>query len=248
MIKKIKEIVLLAGEIVQEGFAKPKNIRVKTTDIDVVTEYDTRVEEFLKEQFEIEFPDFVFLGEESDNVKDQKTNNLKNFIIVDPIDGTTNFVKGFPYVGISVAVYKDAKPFYGVVYNPILKEYYEALSGSGESFCNGESISVYKGEQKKQLCAVYKSARKINPTQEELDVLDALSEEYLEQRRLHSAALECCYVAKGIYGLYAVNNIKPWDVAAGMIIAKEAGAHISDIYHNPIDDILSVNNIKISVL
>ncbi len=97
------------------------------------------VEEFLKEKFKKEFSDFNIIAEESDN------SNLKfdNSIIIDPIDGTTNFVNKVPHTAISVGVYKNKKPYMGVVYNPILDELYYAKVNKG-AYLNKKKIEVSK--------------------------------------------------------------------------------------------------------
>lgn len=246
MFQKIKEIVALGGDIITEGFGNPSAIKEKLNETDLVTEYDTRVEEYLRERFAEEFPDFEFIGEESGDLEDYvNKKHLKNYFIVDPIDGTTNFIKGFPYVSISVAVYKDSKPYYGLVHNPIMKETYEAISNSGEAFCNGKKIEVSSLPPKKLLSALYVSKRRPNPPEQEVQIIEKLENEFLETRKLHSAALEICYVARGTYGVYAVNKISPWDIAAAMIILNEAGGSTTDLIGNEID-ILKAKNVRAS--
>jgi len=241
---KIKEIVKEAGEILKEGFYGKKEVKTKTSEIDLVTEYDVRIEEYLKEMFEEYFPEFNFIGEESDNLENYiNDKELKNYFVVDPIDGTSNFVKGFPYVSISVAVYKEGKEYYGIVYNPIMNELYEASARSGEAFLNNKKIEVKKGNKKNLLCSTYISRRKQNTPKIEEDIINTLTNEYSDKRTVNSAALELCYVARGIYGLYAVNLIKPWDIAAGAIILKEAGGVIETLFGEEIN-ILKVENIK----
>lgn len=244
MFQKIKEIVALGGDIITEGFGNPSAVKQKLNENDLVTEYDTRVEEYLRKRFNEEFPDFEFIGEEAGDLEEYVSNkNLKNYFIVDPIDGTTNFIKGFPYVSISIAVYKDNKPYYGLVYNPITNELYEAIAGSGEAYCNGKNIEVSTLPSNKLLSALYVSKRRPNPPKEEVQIIQELEDEFLETRRLHSAALEICYVARGTYGIYAVNKISPWDIAAAMIILNEAGGSTTDLLGNPID-ILKTKNVK----
>lgn len=244
MQNRIKEIVKLAGEIVKEGFVSPKEVTEKTSLVDLVTEYDVRVEDFLKERFLEEFPEFSFVGEESGGLDEhRKDDSLSDFFVVDPIDGTSNFVKGFPYVSISVAVYRGGEPYYGIVYNPIMNELYEAVSGSGAAFCNGVELGSSSLPKNERIRAVYTSGRRPNPPKEEIDMLDSIRSEFVEQRVLHSAALEMCYVAKGVYGVYATNKISPWDVAAAMIILSEAGGASTDLFGGELS-VLDITNIK----
>ena len=101
MLKQISDIVLEAGEIVKTGFYSNKNVEYKG-EVDLVTEYDVKTEEFLKEKLQKLFPDFTIVGEESN--LDKKDYPHENVIYIDPIDGTTNFVHGVPFVAVSVGV------------------------------------------------------------------------------------------------------------------------------------------------
>lgn len=136
MVDKLIEIIKNASSIFVEGYNKNKDVTFKGKK-DLVTQYDVAVEMYLKNNFSREFPDFTIIAEESDN-SDIEFNNS---IIIDPIDGTTNFVNQVPHCAISVGVYKDKKPYIGIVYNPILDEMYVAQVGKG-AYCNGEKLSV----------------------------------------------------------------------------------------------------------
>jgi len=126
MKKKLIKIIKKAGKILKRGFYSEKELTFKGKK-DLVTKYDVAVETFLKEKFSLEFKEFNIIAEESDNTNIE----FNNSIIIDPIDGTTNFVNGVPHTAISVGVYKNKKPYIGVVYNPILDELYEAKVGEG---------------------------------------------------------------------------------------------------------------------
>ncbi|CAA6818545.1 MAG: Inositol-1-monophosphatase (EC [uncultured Sulfurovum sp.] len=136
MKTKLIEIIKEASELFKEGYYGTKKTSFKGKK-DLVTQYDVAVETFLKEKFTEEFRDFNIIAEESDN-KDIEFNNS---IIIDPIDGTTNFVNGLVHCAISVGVYKNKKPYMGIVYNPILDQLYFAEVGKG-AFLNDEKISV----------------------------------------------------------------------------------------------------------
>ena len=140
MKEKLKEIIIEAGKILKEGYYSTKEVNFKGKK-DLVTKYDVAVETFLKEKFSLEFKEFNIIAEESDNTNIE----FNNSIIIDPIDGTTNFVNGVPHTAISVGVYKNKKPYIGVVYNPILDELYEAKVGEG-SFLNGKKLKVSSEE------------------------------------------------------------------------------------------------------
>ncbi len=221
MIDRLKEIVKEAGEILKEGYFSTKEISFKAKK-DLVTKYDVGIENFLKEKFSKEFNQFNIIAEESDN-SDIKFNDS---IIIDPIDGTTNFVNGVPHTAISVGVYKDKKPFYGIVYNPILNELYEAQVKKG-AFLNGKKIEVSKeNDFQKALIATgfpYTSGTNQDDLDSVLKMMKNVLPNCQDIRRLGSASLDLCYVAKGVFDSYYEMNLKPWDVSAGVIILSEAG-------------------------
>ncbi len=223
LIKIIKE----AGELLKDGYYSKKDVTFKAKK-DLVTKYDIGIENFLKEKFLAEFKDFNVIAEESDN------SNCKfaNSIIVDPIDGTTNFVNQVPHICISVGVYKDKKPYIGIVYNPILDELYEAEIGKG-AFLNGEKIEVSKEEDfQKALVSTgfpYTSGTCEDDLNDVVNKIKNILPKCQDIRRLGSAALDLCYVARGTYEAYYEMNLKAWDVSAGIIILSEAGGKISTL-------------------
>ncbi len=230
MKTKLITIIKEAGEILKEGYYSKKDVNFKAKK-DLVTKYDVGIENLLKEKFLSEFKDFNVIAEESDN------SNIEflNSIIVDPIDGTTNFVNQVPHTCISVGVYKNKKPFIGIVYNPILDELYTAEVGKG-AFLNGNKIEVSKEEDfQKALIASgfpYTSGTCEDDLNDVIVKMKKILPRCQDIRRLGSAALDLCYVARGTYEGYYEMNLKAWDVSAGIIILKEAGGKISNIDGN----------------
>jgi myo-inositol-1(or 4)-monophosphatase len=227
MKNKLIEIIREAGEILKEGYYSKKDVTFKAKK-DLVTKYDVAVENFLKEKFEKEFVDFNVIAEESDN-----TNKVfSNSIIVDPIDGTTNFVNKLPHTAISVGVYKDKKPYIGIVYNPILDELYTAVVGEG-AYCNDEKIEVSdENDFQKALLSTgfpYTSGTCEDDLNDVIEKIKYILPRCQDIRRLGSAALDLCYVAKGVYEGYYEMNLKAWDVSAGLIILQEAGGKVSNL-------------------
>ena len=220
--EEFKKIILKAGEILKEGFYSSKEITLKGKK-DLVTEYDVKIEEFLKEEFKK--IDYSIIAEES--VKDK----FNNSIIIDPIDGTTNFAHQIPHCAISVGVYENRMPKFAFVYNPILNELYTAVRGEG-AYKNGKRIQVSKNDYfQRALIATgfpYSSADNTDDLDLVIKRLHKILPRCQDIRRLGSAALDLCYVAEGKYeGFYEI-NLKPWDVSAGMLIVKEAGGEISN--------------------
>ena len=155
-----------------------------------------------------------------------------NSIIIDPIDGTTNFVNKVPHTAISVGVYKDKKPYIGVVYNPILDELYFAKNKKG-AFLNGKKIKVsIEDDLQKSLLATgfpYSSGENTKDLKDVIKKIENILPECQDLRRLGSASIDLCMVAKGVYEGYYEMNLKPWDVSAGIIILSEAGGTVSNI-------------------
>lgn len=227
MKEKLIEIIKEAGEILKEGYYSKKEVDFKAKK-DLVTKYDVGIENFLKERFIKEFEEFNVIAEESDN----SSIEFNNSIIVDPIDGTTNFVNQVPHTCISVGVYKDKKPFIGIVYNPILDELYEAQVGCG-AFLNGNKLEVSKESSfQKSLISTgfpYTSASCEDDLNDVMVKIRKILPQCQDIRRLGSAAIDLCYVARGTYEAYYEMNLKAWDVSAGIIILTEAGGKVSSL-------------------
>ncbi len=227
MKKDLIKIIKKAGKILKEGFYADKNITFKAKK-DLVTDYDVAVENFLKKKFSKKFKNFNIIAEESDNANIQ----FNNSIIIDPIDGTTNFVNGVPHTAISVGVYKNKKPYLAIVYNPILDELYTAKIGKG-AFLNGKKLKVsHEDNFQKSLLATgfpYTSGTNEDDLNEVVKKIKDVLPLCQDLRRLGSASLDLCYVAKGTYEGYYEMNLKPWDVSAGVLIVTEAGGIVSNI-------------------
>ena len=217
------EIVKKAGEIFKEGFEKKVEIHSKGIK-DLVTEYDVKVEKFLIKEFE-KYPEYSIIAEESIQEK------FDNSIIIDPIDGTTNFAHHIPHCAISIGVYENRLPKYTIVYNPILNELFYAKKGEG-AFKNGKRISVStQNDFQRSLIATgfpYSSAENEEDLKWVINKLKHILPRCQDIRRLGSAALDLCYVAEGKYeGFYEI-NLKPWDVSAGVLIVTEAGGIVTN--------------------
>lgn len=230
MKKKLIKIIKEAGKILKEGYYSNKDVTFKAKK-DLVTAYDVGIENFLKEKFSEEFKNFNVIAEESDNTDIE----FKDSIIIDPIDGTTNFVNGVPHTAISVGVYKNKKPYIGIVYNPILDELYVAKIGKG-AFLNGKKLQVStESDFQKALLSTgfpYTSASHEDDLNDVIKKMKDILPLCQDIRRLGSAALDLCYVARGTYEGYYEMNLKAWDVSAGILILTEAGGKISNISGN----------------
>ena len=230
MKNRLIAIIKEAGELLKEGYSSNKEITFKAKK-DLVTSYDIAIENFLKEKVSNAFPSFNVIAEESDNSQCE----FSNSIIIDPIDGTTNFVNQIPHVCISVGVYKDQKPYMGIVYNPILEELYTAVVNEG-AYLNDKKIEVSQdGDLMTSLISTgfpYSSGTNKDDLDDVMKKMKNILPHCQDIRRLGSAALDLCYVAKGVYGGYYEMNLKAWDVSAGIIILSEAGGKVSNLEGN----------------
>ncbi len=237
----LRKIAKEAGKILKKGYESKKEI-AKKGSVDLVTEYDVAIEEYLKENLSTHYPGFGIVCEESFGGEIEK-----DAIFVDPIDGTTNFVHHIAYTCISIGIYKDSKPYEGVVYNPILEELFYAKKGEG-AWLNEEPIRV--SETKSLIDSLLATGFPYTKTQRGKDyrfVIDSMQNLLpitRDIRRLGSAAIDLAYVACGRFtGFYEV-NLKPWDVAAGILLVEEAGGKVSNHVGEPyrFGDIIVASN------
>ncbi|UFS62561.1 inositol monophosphatase [Sulfurimonas sp. HSL-3221] len=222
----LKAIAQEAGSLFLEGYHAPKEVRYKS-DIDLVTQYDVAVEELLKARLAEAFPDHTLVGEESSAT----ITYPEKAIYIDPIDGTTNFVHGIPFCAISIGIWEDQQPVAGCVYNPVLEELFYAEKGKGATL-NGEPIRVDAEADSlpRALIATgfpYTKIEQGGDYEWVLRTMRSMLPFTRDIRRLGSAALDLCYTAKGTFAGFYEINLKPWDVAAGILIVLEAGGAVS---------------------
>lgn len=226
------EAALSAGELLKQGFGTQFSISSKSGVHNLVTEYDHRSEEQIIAFLKGEFPDSVFLAEESGG-----NNGESEFLqwIIDPLDGTVNFAHGLPMFAISIAAREKGELICGIVYHPITHELFVAQKDVG-AFLNGVPIKVSKtSELKKGFLATgfpYNLAE--NPGDCIGHFTDMLRQG-LPIRRIGVAALDLCYVASGRFDGFFEISLAPWDCAAGILIVEEAGGKISRWDEEPLD-------------
>jgi myo-inositol-1(or 4)-monophosphatase len=226
IMEKLIDIVLDCRELFLKGYSADKNVQYKGT-VDLVTEYDVAIEKRLDKSLQEAFPDFEIIGEEST----KEITHPKKAIYIDPIDGTTNFIHGLPFCAISVGIWEDGKPVAGVVYNPVLDECFSAERLRG-AFLNGKQIYVSKQRDFQQsLIATgfpYTKVKKGEDYEWVLRTMANLLPITRDIRRTGSASIDLCYVACGKFDAYYECNLKPWDVAAGILIVEEAFGKVSN--------------------
>lgn len=226
MRTQLINIVKDCSELFLQGYHSNKDVRFKGT-VDLVTEYDVAIENILTKALQEAFPDFTIIGEEST----KEITHPDKAIYIDPIDGTTNFVHGLPFCAISVGMWENGEPLAGVVYNPVLDECFSAQSKKG-AFLNEKQIHVsMQNDFQHSLLATGFPYTKVQRGKDYEWVLKTMANMLpvtLDIRRGGSAAIDLCYVACGKLEAYYECNLKPWDVAAGVLILQEAGGKISN--------------------
>ena len=178
---------------------------------DFVSNADIKAEKIIIEELNKSKKNFSILGEESGS---QLNKDQDNVWIIDPIDGTTNFLHGIPHFAISIALKSNNEIVSGLIYDPIKNEIFYAEKNNGAYF-NNQRIRVSK---KKELSSCLFSTGGKDKQNNDLNI-----------RRSGSAALDMAYVAAGRYDGYFQNNLHLWDIAAGIILVKEAGGIVNDI-------------------
>ena len=230
MLEQIMDVVRRAGEMVLSAHDIAAGTHEKTSAADLVTEYDLAVEAFLKEQLPPLCPGAIFFGEEEAENADPSRGWA---FIVDPIDGTTNFVRGLRQSAISVALARDGQVEYAVVFDPYKNEMFSARRGGG-AFLNGAPIRVSEKPLAEGIfgmgTAIYRREY-LEPT---MRVTEQLFRRACDFRRLGAAALDLCDVACGRVELFFEYSLCPWDFAAGSLIITEAGGHISTLQGGPL--------------
>ena len=233
-LKTIENIVRNAAKIIvpdnSGSVVNNDDIEQKSSVKDLVTKYDKAVQEYLYKELSIAFPGAGFLGEES--LTEPAGNNRGTFII-DPIDGTTNFIKGLRHSAISVGYCLNGAMKYGVVYDPYKDEMFTAESGKG-AFLNGNPIHVSEEPIERSVALYGTSPYDEDLTDKSFLLACELTKLVIDGRRFGAATLDLCDVAAGRAEIYTELLLFPWDYAAGSLIAKEAGAIVTDINGNPL--------------
>ena len=224
----LEDIVREAGTIALTYFNDLKNVEVnKKSPRDFVTAADVAVEEFLKKTLTEKYPEYGFWGEESG-----QSDNQTNRWIVDPIDGTHSFSRGQYFWAISVALEINQELIMGAVYAPALNDFYCAELGKGASK-NGLAISVSSVDNlAESMVATGFACLRSYLQDNNLQRFAKIAQNTTGQRRFGSAALDLCLVADGQVDAFWEQELNLYDVAAGALIAKEAGATLTDFQGN----------------
>ena len=213
----------LCGDSVAEKGADPANL---------VTVYDVAVQKYLIDQLKARYPQASFIAEEKDN--DPAVLQDALCFIMDPIDGTTNFVHDYHHSAISLAAFSYGEAVFAAVLDTYQNELFTATRGGGAR-CNGKPIHTKARDLAHAVVAYGTAPYYKDLTQKTFDTVKAFFNVTSDVRRLGSAALDLAYLAAGRNDIFFEFMLSPWDIAAGQLLIKEAGGKITDMDGNEID-------------
>lgn len=210
-------------------FGEVENLQVsRKGPADFVSAADLKAEKILRGELAKARPDFGFLMEEGGSVPGKEGADGHRWII-DPLDGTHNFLHGIPHFAITVALEREGEILAGVTYDPLRDEMYTAEKGGG-AYVNGRRIRVSSRRQLIDSIVATGIPRADKPGHLEfLKMLGGMMSRTAGVRRFGSAALDLAYVAAGRFDAYWESSLQPWDIAAGIILVREAGGYVSDM-------------------
>ena len=221
---ELERLAREAGAILRAGYNKEHQVNYKGV-IDLVTEVDHQSEAFLLGEIQGKFPDHHIFAEESGVIQ----GNDEHIWFIDPIDGTVNYAHQIPVFCVSIAYASHGSLMLGVVYDPLRDELFAAERGKG-AHLNGKTIHVSAAtELQRSLLATGFPYDAWNTMQDNFANFVHFAKRSQGVRRLGSAALDLCYVAAGRFDGFWEMSLKPWDMAAGGLIAEEAGAIVTNV-------------------
>ena len=219
-----------AAKILIRDFGEIENLQVSSKGPgDFVSASDKKVEKILIEELQKARPDYSILSEEIGEI-----NNDSEFKwVVDPIDGTSNFLHGIPHFGISLGLEQNKEIICGIIYDPIKDEMFLAEKGNG-SYLNNQRIRVSSRSKLKD-CLIVTGGPRQNHKNKEVcmeEYKKFSSKVLIPIRKMGSASLDMAYVASGRCDGFWQRNLNYWDIAAGIILVKEAGGFVTDFQGN----------------
>ncbi|CAG5118675.1 unnamed protein product [Candidula unifasciata] len=224
------EVASRAGQVIKEAFLKEKLVDTKQSQADLVTETDKAVEILVHQLITTKFPSHKFIGEETTSATGEQCKLTDDPTwIIDPVDGTTNFVHSIPEVAFSLGVAVGKKAVVGVVYIPMKEELFTARLGHG-AFLNGNKLQPSNIQELKKSVVIMEagSSRDIAVVNDKMKNMHTVVTHSHGIRSYGSAALNLSYVAAGRGDAYVEYGIHIWDFIAGALIATEAGAVVQD--------------------
>ncbi|TDM05146.1 inositol monophosphatase family protein [Macrococcus lamae] len=218
-----RRIILEAGQNIKDKLKLELTIETKSNPNDLVTNMDKETEQFLADKINQTYPDHRIIGEEGHG---SDIDTLEGVIwIIDPIDGTLNFVHQQQNFAISIGIFKDGEKYAGFVYDVMNNNLYHAIAGKGAYLNDRQLATLQSTELKRSIISMNPNWLTKDWTK---DVYSPIVKDARSARSYGSAALDFVFVATGIIDSYITLRLHPWDFAGGMIIAEETGAIVSN--------------------
>lgn len=233
MSRFIESVAREAGALLRERFARPETDGVRYKgEKDPVTEADHASQDLIVRLIREKFPSDRIVAEEdgaalgSEDGADSGSGEAVWY--VDPLDGTTNFLHRFPFFSVSIARVKKGEIACGVVYNPVTDDCFTAEAGGG-AWHNGTRVRVNdEPDPLRSIIATGFACVRSNRVHDTVPFFDSMVREVQGVRRAGSAALDLSFTARGTFGAFYELNLNPWDIAAGILLVKEAGGIVTD--------------------
>ncbi len=230
MREELERLLREAGEILRSAQDADKHISAKEGPANFVTAYDVAVQNKIRERLLALRPDAQFIGEEAGAQGDVRHGTA---FIVDPIDGTTNFIKGCDASAISIAMLEEGRPVLGAVYDPYRDEFYYAEKGRGATR-NGRPIQVSEEDLAHSVVCLGTAPYYPELQKQTFAIAAGVLEEALDLHRSGSSVIDLCQTARGSVGLMFELLLCPWDHAAAGFILTEAGGVITQLDGSPV--------------
>lgn len=234
-----KEATLLGGIVLKENFRKVEDESIEEkAEKDFVSYVDRTSEERIREFLEKKYPDHSILGEEGGGEEKE------GFVwVIDPLDGTKNYIAGFPIFGVSVGLMYNGEPVAGSVYVPALESLYWAGKGLG-AYKNGRRIKVSTTSEKRLCVVAYGFPSR---AKRDLEIYWRIFREIFDKvaamRRPGAAAVDLCLTAEGVFEGMVEFELHVWDICAGVVILKEAGGKFRVIEESGKKDVIASNGL-----
>ncbi len=240
-MRVMEDTARAAGKLLRDAPGRRLSIEEKAP-ADFVTDVDRESERIVSEMLGGAYPEFGFLGEETGHTAPGRSSEWE--WIVDPLDGTRNMIRGIPFYSLSIGLARNGEPVAGLIYEPLRDETFSAVKGGGAAL-NDNAIAV-AGAMRLEDCVIGLDLGKSAGVYEQAyDILGRLMPRFQSVRMLGSMALGIAYVAAGRLDIYFNLKGSPWDIAAGIAIAREAGAVVTDLAGNeiamPTDGLVAAN-------
>jgi len=201
---------------------------VEKQRMDYASEVDGLAEEAIVKELRKAGPEYAVLGEEGGHQPARGGRKSRFTWVIDPLDGTSNYLRGIPHWCVSIALVDNGEPLHGVVFDPLRNELFIASKGSGAVLDDRRlRVAERRDLEGALLCTGFPPRERARATPQ-LDCLNALLEQAEDVRRTGSAALDLAYVACGRFDGYFEAGVQPWDIAAGVLLVREAGGRVCD--------------------